>query len=76
MLASDLVDLFVTILARNSGSNRRRWRAAVGDIRIYSLATHPHCNWNVVPSGTVAEVAAVERLADDLRGRHPIVERG
>ena len=76
MTASDLLDLFVTNLARNSGSNRRRWRVAVGDVRIYSIATHPHCNWSVTPSGSVSEIAAVERLADDLRGRHPIVMQG
>ncbi|MBB5684605.1 hypothetical protein [Sphingobium boeckii] len=76
MTASNLLDLFITTLARNVGGDRRRWRAAVGDVRIYSMATHPHCNWSVTPSGSIAEMAAVERLADDLRGRHPIVERG
>ena len=76
MLASDLRDLFVSTLAREAGGDRRRWRIAVGEIRLYSLATHPHCNWAVSPSGSIGEMAAVERLADLLRARHPIVTRG
>ena len=73
MTAADIQDLFVTTLARESGTSRRRWRIVVGDVRVYSRATHPHCNWAVHPAGSVAEVAVVERIADDLRARHPII---
>ncbi|MDB5685029.1 MAG: hypothetical protein JWM75_2727, partial [Sphingomonas bacterium] len=38
-----------------------------------SIATHSHCNWSIAPSGAVREVAAIERVSDDLRMRHPIV---
>jgi hypothetical protein len=73
MTRSDLLDLFIRQLIRASGGNRRRWRAVLGDVKLYSVATHPHCNWLISPSGDAYENAAVERLADRLRGEHPIV---
>jgi hypothetical protein len=71
--AAELVDLFLKTLLRELGGNRRRWREVLGDVRLYSVDTHPHCNWSFVPSGTAAEIAAVERIADRLRGEHPIL---
>lgn len=76
MTGSQIQDLFVRTLIREIGGDRRRWRVAVGDVRIYSVETHPHCNWAVMPSGTVREMAAIERTADVLRARHPIVTAG
>lgn len=76
MTASDLQSLIVTILVRQAGGDRRRWRMVLGDVRLYSVATHPHCNWAVAPSGHSADVDRIERLVDDLRGRHPILTPG
>lgn len=76
MTASDLQSLFVTNLVRHNSGDRRRWRLIVGDVRVYSLATHAHCNWAVTPSGSASEVDAVERLADRLREDHPIITAG
>jgi hypothetical protein len=73
MTPADLKELFVALLLKRIGGTRRRWRMVIEDIRIYSLETHLHCNWAVMPSGTFAENAAVERLADELRSSHPIV---
>lgn len=75
MTARDLQDLLITMLTREAGS-RRRWRAVVGDVRVYSLSTHPHCNWSITPSGSSSEVARVEHLLDTLRLRHPVVVPG
>ena len=74
MTADDLRDLFTAMLVRQVGGERRRWRVAVGQVRVHSLATHPHCNWSLAPSGTAREIAEIERLSDDLRMLHPIVE--
>jgi hypothetical protein len=71
--AADLRDLFVATLLRRVGGTRRRWRMVIDDLRVYSLDTHRHCNWAVMPAGTIAENAAVEGLADELRSSHPIV---
>ncbi|MHA6718117.1 hypothetical protein ACX40Y_01580 [Sphingomonas sp. RS6] len=76
MTASDLLDLLANQLVRRSGGNRRRWRAVLGQVRLYDPATHPHCNWSLAPSGSAGEVAAVEALLDELRIRHPIVTAG
>lgn len=73
MPPADLRDLFLLTLTRRFGGNRRRWRMVMGEVRTYSRATHPHCNWAVMPSGSAAENEAVESVADDLRAAHPIV---
>ncbi|MFD1612586.1 hypothetical protein ACFSCW_12315 [Sphingomonas tabacisoli] len=76
MTASDLRDLFLTHLTKRFGGNRRRWRIVIGDVKLYSRDTHPHCNWAVNPSGSAGENGAVEQVADELRARHAIVTRG
>lgn len=73
MTRADLLDIFVKALLRQIGGDRRRWRAVIGEIRVYSVETHAHCNWSISPMGGAGENAAVERLADRLRGEHPIV---
>lgn len=73
MTAADLRDLFLTHLTRRHGSSRRRWRMVVGEVKLYSRATYPHCNWAVSPSGTASENAAVEAVSDELRAAHPII---
>lgn len=73
MTASDLQSLILTTLVREQGSDRRRWRLVLGEVRIYPLATHPHCNWSVTPSGAFADIDAVETLIDQVRAQHPIV---
>lgn len=73
MTAADLRDLFLTTLTRRFGGNRRRWRMAMGEVKLYSRATHPHCNWALHPSGSAGETSAIEAVADDLRAAHPII---
>ena len=70
---SQLQELLVTTLVRKTGGPPRRWRTAIGAVRLYDRATHPHCNWSINPSGTPREVAAVEKLLDTIRLSHPIV---
>lgn len=74
MSRDDLRDLFLSALLRDSGGTRGRWRIVLGEVRVYSIATHPHCNWSITPSGTARENNLVEALADELRLRHPIVK--
>ncbi|OHT20603.1 hypothetical protein BHE75_02602 [Sphingomonas haloaromaticamans] len=76
MTSSELQNLIVATLTRNAGGSRRRWRLVVGPVRVYSLGTHPHCNWSVAPSGSAGENAVVEDLIDTIRSAHPIVAAG
>lgn len=76
MTASDLRDLFLSTLTRRFGGSRRRWRIVIGEAKLYSRETHPHCNWAIDPAGSANENGAVEQVADELRARHPIVIRG
>lgn len=76
MTASELQDLLVATLVRKQGGTRRRWRMAIGPIRLRDAATHPHCNWSVEPSGTEQDIAEIERLLDDVRLAHPLVTAG
>ena len=73
MTASDLQSLLITTLLRDHGGDRRRWRLVLGEVKVYPLATHPHCNWSVTPSGAFDDIDAVETLVDRARAQHPIV---
>ena len=76
MTSGMLHDLFLSTLVKQAGGNRRRWRLVIGEIRLYDPKTHPHCNWAVTPTGSASENDTIERIADDLRLRHPIVRAG
>src|SRR3546814_16853023 len=71
MTASELQDLLVATPVRKAGGTRRRWRIAVGPVRLHDLATHPHCNWSIAPSGGVREVAEIAQLLERFRLAHP-----
>lgn len=73
MTASDLQSLLITALLRDHGGDRRRWRLVLGDVKVYPLATHAHCNWSVTPSGAFDDIDAVETLVDRVRAQHPII---
>jgi hypothetical protein len=73
MKVYQLQDLLLDTLVRQHGGERRRWRSALGALRIHDVETHPHCNWSVAPSGSAGQNAKIERLLDDVRSRYPIV---
>ncbi len=73
MTAYDIREKLVRALVRTHGGPLMRWRTVVGEIRVYPLSTHPHCNWRADPSGSVREVELVERTIDLLIAQHPIV---
>jgi len=73
MTADDLIDRFLARLLRYQGGTRRRWRTVIGAVRVYSPATHAHCNWSITPAGSAAEIAAVEAISDALRNEHPLI---
>lgn len=73
MTGSDLQQLLVTKLVQSRGGTRQRWRRAVGELRVYSVATHPHCNWEVRASGSAGDIEAVEDMADRLRAAHAVI---
>jgi hypothetical protein len=73
MTPDALIDRFVVRLLRDLGGTRRRWRTVIGPVKVYSAATHAHCNWSITPTGSPADIAAVEAVSDVLRIEHPIV---
>ncbi|MEC3947996.1 hypothetical protein [Sphingobium sp. HWE2-09] len=73
MTADTLTDLLVARLVRDHGKSKHHWRKVVGKLRLYSRTTHPHCNWNAMPTGSVQDVALIESLLDDLRMAHPLL---
>lgn len=76
MTADRLIDQMIARLMREHGGAKHRWRTLIGPVRIYSLATHAHCNWSVSPTGSFSEIAAIERLVDDVRMSHAILSEG
>lgn len=73
MTADKLTDLLVARLLRDHGKSKHHWRKAIGPLRLYSPATHPHCNWNATPTGSVQDITLIESLLDDLRMAHPLL---
>jgi len=73
MTSDQLTDLLVARLVRDHGGTKHRWRRAIGPVRLYSLVTHPHCNWAIDPTGTHKEIGLIEHLLDDVRLRHPVL---
>ena len=75
MNANELHEFLITALVRKAGGSRRQWRMAIGPVRIHDRATHSHCNWSVAPSGSIAEISAIEGLLDDVRLSHRFVTK-
>lgn len=73
MTANDLIDLLVARLLRDHGKTKHHWRKAIGRIRLYDRATHPHCNWSATPTASQGDVALIETLLDELRLAHPLL---
>ncbi|TZG25824.1 hypothetical protein [Sphingomonas montanisoli] len=73
MTATQLQTLLIRLLVRAHGGDIRSWRQALGPVRRYDVATHPHCNWAVAPSGSARQNGAIEDLCDQVRGEHPII---
>ena len=73
MTASELQHLLIATLIRRVGGSQRRWRLVLGAVRLHDIATHPHCNWSISPSGTAQENAQAEELLDSFRLSHPLV---
>lgn len=74
MTQNQLLDLLIARLVRDHGGSRQRWRRLVGAVQLYSVQTHAHCNWSLNPTGSTSEIALIERLVDDLRMTHPLIE--
>ena len=74
MKATDLRDLIIRQVARNNGGGTVRWRKTLGDLRVYPRTTHAHCNWDARPTGPPQDVAAIEKVVDEIRLQHPFVE--
>lgn len=74
--ASDLEQLLVARLVRAKGGNAQSWRRALGKVIVRDPAIYAHCNWEVRPSGSDTQRAAIERLLDDVRLDRPIVMPG
>jgi hypothetical protein len=76
MHTSQLQDLIVSTLVKQAGGTQRRWRIALGPIKLRDPLSYVHCNWEVTPSGTPRENAAIERLLDTIRLEHPTASAG
>ena len=74
MTPLELRDLLIRTIVRTHDGSATRWRKVVGQVRVYSRATHAHCNWEVMPTGSARDVALVELMVDRIRPQHPYVD--
>lgn len=75
MTAIEMRELIATRLVRAEGGTRQQWRRAIGEIKVYAMETHPHCNWDARPTGEVSEVQAVNDAVDHIRMTRPHLQR-
>jgi hypothetical protein len=75
LIAAELQNLLVEILAGAVGGKPERWRELIGEVEIVPIATHPHCNWRVKPMGKNNEVDAIDMAAGIVRQAHPHARR-
>jgi hypothetical protein len=68
-----LRDILVEILTGAAGGKAAKWRKAVGEVEKLSLAFNIRTNWAIHPTGTAAELAAIEKAAEVVRAAHPYV---
>jgi hypothetical protein len=73
MTRDQMIDLLVACLLRDHGRSKHHWRKAIGGLRLYDAATHPHCNWTATPTGSLRDVALIESLLDDMRFTYPML---
>jgi hypothetical protein len=51
MTQSQLIDVLIARLIRDTGGTKHHWRKLIGSVQIHSTKTHAHCNWTVNPTG-------------------------
>ena len=73
MTTDQLTDVLISRLLREYGGTKHEWRRRVGTVRLYSLKTHPHCNWEIYPTGSHTDILRIERALDELRLVHPLL---
>ena len=74
MTQSQLLDLLIARLVRDQGKTKSHWRRLLGQVQLYSVETHAHCNWAINATGTHSEIKQIEGLLDTVRQDHPIVQ--
>ena len=70
MTASELTAMILARLIRIEGGSRQAWRRRLGEMRVYSPATHPHCNWDFADS---ASNRSIEAALDWARAAYPMI---
>lgn len=63
--------LLVELLTAAAGGKPTHWRQVIGEVFVLPLASHPRCNWKVLPDGEPAEIAAVHEAVGLVRQQHP-----
>ncbi|WBO20794.1 hypothetical protein [Sphingomonas abietis] len=74
MTGPELRDTLIREIVKTYGGSGARWRQAVGQIKVYSRATHAHCNWDVRATGSPRQIEIVESAVDAMRTTLPFVE--
>jgi hypothetical protein len=76
LTADEIQALLIKMLVEAAGGEPAHWRGLIGDVIVFPRATHPTCNWRIVPSGEPAQVAAINLAVELVRQEHPHARRG
>lgn len=69
----DILELLAHLLANVAGGTEDRWKKLIGPVTALPIVFHPRSNWKIAPKAKPAELAAIEKAVEVVRGAHPYV---
>lgn len=69
----DIQSLLAHFLANVAGKTEGHWKELIGPVTALPIVFHPRSNWTVAPKAKSAELAAIEKAVEIVRGAHPYV---
>lgn len=68
-----IAELLVSMLAEATGTKKKRWREAIGQVEMLPLTMNVRCNWSVSPKGSDEDLRAIGNTVELVRTAHPYV---
>ena len=69
----ELQALLAKLLAGVAGGSEATWKRKLGPVTKLPIHTNIRSNWAIEPTGKAADLEAIAKAADVVRGAHPYV---
>jgi hypothetical protein len=70
---SDIRGLLAHVLASVAGGTEAKWRRLIGPVEKLPTWRYVRFNWQVTPTGSVAERQVINKDVDIVRAEHPYI---